>query len=174
MFSINNLLRTMIFSGIILILVSSCSKDEDTLFKDCILPWKEFELIPQAELPKEIVDFTYKTYPTADTIIGGVLSFCKNEKRLLIQAEGTDDGNLLVYDSCGKLIAKGQIELGTEIRNLIRESVKKELSNVASLYDTIIIIYENGTIEYTAEVFFDGNSSIYLIDKDGDIICKLF
>lgn len=170
----NKLLRLAIFSSLTLFIVSSCSMDEETLFKDCILPWEELEPIPQAEIPKEIVDFTYKTYPNIDTIYGTVIKFCNNEKRLYVQTEETGDYDFLLYNSCGELIAKGKIELDTEIRKLLKNSINNELGNEAKLYDSFIIQYENDTVEYIAEVYIKGESPRYLFDKDGKIICKLF
>lgn len=61
-----------------------------------------------------------------------------------------------------------------EMYHSLEQDIKDAELNMEGHRKGIVIIYENGTIEYTAEVFFDGNSSIYLIDKDGDIICKLF
>lgn len=155
-------------------MISSCSKDKDTLFKDCLLPWEDLKVIPQAELPKEIVNFFYKTYPKTDTIIGAVLPFCNNEKILAIETEEHVNYDYWLYDSCGELIAKGKTELDAEIRKLLLKSIKKDLGEDADLYDSSIVLYENGKIEYMAEVYIKRESFIYLFAKDGKIICKLF
>lgn len=170
----NKSLRLVIISGLTFFMVSSCSKDEEKLFKDCILPWEELQRIPQVEIPNEIVDFTYKTYPSADTIYGAVIKFCNNKKRLYIQTESTADGDFLLYDSCGELIAKGKVVLDTEIRDILYNGVVKLLGSDARLYDSTIVFYENGEIEYIGEVYDNGESSLYLFDKNGQIICKLF
>jgi hypothetical protein len=157
-----------------IIFLTSCGKDEDTtLFKDCVLPWPEQEPIPQADLPKEIVDFTYKTFSEADTLYGGVIKFCESGLRLLIQPEGTANYDFLLYDSFGKFIAKGLAETDIDIRSKLRQKIKEQLGDSVSLYDTLSINYENGNLEYTAEVYTQGPSTVYLLDEDGNIICIL-
>lgn len=156
-----------------MIILSSCGKDENTLFKDCVLPWAELEEISQAELPKEIVDFTYKNFPEADTLYATVINFCTN-KRLYIYLDGTINYDFLLYDNCGNLVAKGKTEKDSNIRSILSNSIKQELGNEASLYDSFIVNYENGNIEYVSEVYFLGDSPRYLFDKDGKVLCKLF
>ena len=172
----NLFIKSLAISAITsIILLTSCGKDEDTnLFKDCVLPWTELEEITQAELPKEIVDFTYKTYPEADTLYGGVIKFCESGNRLLIQTDGTVNYDFLLYDNCGNLLAKGKTETDSNLRSVLSKSIKQELGNEASLYDSFIINYENGNIEYVSEVYFLGDSPRYLFDKDGKVLCKLF
>lgn len=156
-----------------IISLASCGKDEDTLFKDCVFPWPELEEIPQSELPKEIVEFTNKTYPEADTILAAVINFCTN-KRLYIQTDGTINYDFLFYDKCGNLVAKGKSEKDSNIRSILSKSIKQELGDEASLYDSFIVNYENGNIEYISEVYFLGDSPRYMFDKDGKVLCKLF
>jgi hypothetical protein len=171
----NSLVKSLAISAIaFIIFLTSCGKDEDTnLFKDCVLPWPELEEIPQSELPQEIVDFTYKTFPEADTLYGGVIKFCESGLRLLIQPEGTANYDFLLYDSCGKFIAKGLAEIDIDIRSKLSQKIKEQLGDSVSLYDTLSINYENGNLEYTAEVFTQGPSTVYLLDKDGNILCIL-
>ncbi|MBK7632885.1 MAG: hypothetical protein IPJ13_00375 [Saprospiraceae bacterium] len=59
---------------------------------------RPLETISQAEILKEIVDFTYKTYPETDTLLAAVIT-CNNEKRLYIQTEGTPN-----YDFCSMTV----------------------------------------------------------------------
>ena len=61
-----------------------------------------------------------------------------------------------------------------QIRSILRQSIQKELGSDASLYDSFIVNYENGNIEYISEVYFQGDSPRYSFDKDGKILCKLF
>ena len=174
MINSNFLVKSLAISAMtFLIILSSCRKDENTLFKDCVLPWTELEPISQAELPKEIVDFAYKTFPEADTIYATVINFCNN-KRLYIQTDGTINYDFLLYDNCGDLLAKGKTEKDSNIRSVLSKSIKQELGNEASLYDSFIVNYENGNIEYISEVYFLGDSPRYLFDKDGKVLCKLF
>lgn len=171
----NFFIKSLAISAItFIVFLTSCKKDEDTnLFKDCVLPWTELEPIPQADLPKEIVDFTFKTFPELDTIYATVINFCNN-KRLYIQTDGTINYDFLLYDNCGDLLAKGKTEKDSNIRSVLSKSIKQELGNEASLYDSFIVNYENGNIEYISEVYFLGDSPRYLFDKDGKVLCKLF
>jgi len=174
MINMNSFVKVLSITCFTFITFFSCSKDDSSLFKDCLLPWEDLETISQAEIPKEIVDFTYKTYPETDTLLAAVINFCNNEKRLYIQTEGTPNYDFLLYDSCGILIGKGKEESSSEIVTLLSKTIKEGIGNQAEVYDSFIINFENGTKQYVAEIYFQGDSNRYLFDKDGKIKCKLF
>lgn len=174
MINMNSFVKVISISCFTLLMVFSCSKDDNSLFKDCLLPWEDLETISQAELPKEIVDFTYKTYPETDTLLAAVINFCNDEKRLYIQTDGTPNYDFLLYDSCGILIGKGKNETDSEIETLLSNSIKQEIGNQVELYDSFIINFENGTKQYVAEIYLQGDSYRYLFDKNGKVLCKLF
>ena len=132
-----NVISSWCISALVFMMVISFGKDEDTLFKDCVLPWTKLEPITQAELPKEIVDFAYLTFTEVDTLTGGVIKFCDAGNRLLIQSEGTANYDFLLYDSCGKYKAKGQAESDSDIRSLLSQNIQQELGLEASLYDSL-------------------------------------
>ncbi|MFZ1562239.1 MAG: hypothetical protein WAT37_20030, partial [Saprospiraceae bacterium] len=79
MINMNSYVKVISITCFTFITFFSCSKDDGSLFKDCLLPWEDLETISQAEIPKEIVDFTYKTYPETDTLLAAVINFCNNE-----------------------------------------------------------------------------------------------
>lgn len=178
------LLKTIKMKSIFLILFStslilcSCSDNETPELPEsssCGLPYEVLELIGESELSSDIIEENYQIYQNIDSLNGFTLELCDLGKHLIVQiVSNLDEHKFTVYDSCSVHIATGMFIDNAQLEMEFESSIEVELDKNITVLDLAEINFATNVVRYIAEINEDGEEPRYLLESDGEIICKLF
>ncbi|HFA48689.1 MAG TPA: hypothetical protein ENJ95_06710 [Bacteroidetes bacterium] len=152
-----------------------CKKEDNSIFPDCELPYNDLELIAESALPQEIVDKNYQTFGNIDSLNAFTLEFCDLGRYLVVQVFTTAGGfPFVMYDECGEEVAQGLCENDNAIEDSFENNIEDQLNRNVFLLDLTIVEFNDGNKFYIAELIDNEEESQYLLEDDGNIICKLF
>ncbi|MEZ4958941.1 MAG: hypothetical protein R2830_03925 [Saprospiraceae bacterium] len=115
------------------IIFLACNDDEAPQTPICELPYEDFELIGESELPQDIVQENYQNFDNIDSLNAFTLELCDLGKHLIVQIVSTvNKYNFTIYDTCSVNVASGMFIQNDQLENTFEESMESELNKILS------------------------------------------